>query len=116
MHVKLISTLIAIALVTGCTSMKPVELSADQLQEGISAGEVIHDGDTVKIVTADGETHKFEVTAITNENIIGNNIEVPIVNIVAVELREHSDGKSGALSVGVIAVVVLVLTAAATGL
>jgi hypothetical protein len=46
---KLLSTLIAILLVTGCTSMKPVELSPDQLQDRISAGEVIHEGDTVRI-------------------------------------------------------------------
>ena len=114
MHVKLISTLIAIALVTGCTSMKPVELSADQLQEGISAGEVIHDGDTVRIVTADGETHKFEVTAITDENIIGNNIEVAIVDIITIELKEQSDAKSGSLFVGSMAIILLALAAAAS--
>jgi uncharacterized lipoprotein YajG len=110
---KLISTLIAILLITGCTSMKPVEMSPDQLQDGISSGEVVHEGDTVRITTADGKKHKFEVTAISDERIAGNDIEILVVDIVAIELKEHSDVKSGALFVSSMAVILLAAAAAA---
>jgi hypothetical protein len=97
---RLVSTLIAIILVTGCTSMKPIELSPDQLQNRISAGELIHEGDTVRIITAEGKKHKLEVGAIADGRIIGDGIEVPIVDITAIEIKEPSEGKSTGLFIG----------------
>lgn len=57
--------------------MKPVELSRDELKDRISSGQVIHEGDTVRIVTDDGKTHEFEVTAVSDESIGGSDIDVP---------------------------------------
>lgn len=110
---KLISTLIVILILTGCTSMKPVELPPDQLQNRISAGEIINEGDKVRVVTVDGKKQKFEVTAITDKSIVGNDIEIPIVDIVAVETNQYSDVKSGTLMLGSFAVVIVGLLAAA---
>ena len=111
---KLISTLITILLVTGCTSMKPVELSPNQLHDRIAAGEVVHEGDTVRIVTADGTKYKFEITAITAERIVGNEIEVPIADIVAIELNEYSRDKTGGLTLISFVLVMLAVVAAST--
>jgi hypothetical protein len=87
---KIISTLIVILMVTGCTTLKPVELSPDQLQDRLPAGEIIQVGDSVVLTTADGNQHKFKVTSITNNYVAGKNVEVSIADIVAVGKRETS--------------------------
>ena len=112
---RLVSILIVIIIVTGCTSMNPIELSPDQLQNRISTGELIHEGDTVRITTTEGKKHKFEVSAITDGRIVGKGTEVPIVDITAVEIKDHSDGKSVGLSIGAIILILALLTPMATG-
>jgi hypothetical protein len=49
----------------------------------ISEGEVIGVGDTVKIATSNGEVYNFKVTAVTNQQILGDDIEIPIEEVVA---------------------------------
>jgi len=97
---KLISVLVAILILAGCTTMKPVEMTADQLHDRISTGSVLNEGDMVKIVTIDGNTHKFRISAITEASIIGEDIEVPIADIVAIETKEFSGGKTALLVAG----------------
>jgi len=88
------STLMIILMVTGCTTLKPVELSPDQLQDRLPAGEIIQVGDSVVLTTADGNQHKFKVTSITNNYVAGKNVEVSIADIVAVGKRETSTVKT----------------------
>jgi hypothetical protein len=104
---KLISMLIAILMVTGCTTLKPVELSPDQLQDRLPAGEIIQVGDSVEITTADGNQHKFKVTSITNGHVAGKDVEVPIADIVAVGKRETSMVKTLALVGGSVLAILL---------
>jgi len=111
---KLISMIIIILVASGCTTLKPVEMSPEQLHDRISAGEVIEVGDSVKIVTTDGETHKFKVSAITADGIAGKGIEIPIADIVAVETREFSGGKTTALAVGSGVLLYVIAAAVAT--
>jgi hypothetical protein len=106
---KLISALIVILLVTGCTTLKPVEMPPDQLQDRISTGQIVQVGDSVKLVTADGKQHKFKVTSITDHHIAGKDIEVPIADIVAVESREFSGGKTTALAGGSATIAIIVI-------
>jgi len=77
---KFISVMITIIVLSGCSSMKPVETPPDQLHERIAARDVVIQGDKVKIVTTDGKTH--------------------LADIVAIETREFSDGKIAALTGG----------------
>ena len=97
---KLIPVLIATLVASGCTTLKPVEMSPEQLHGRISTGEVIQVGDTVKIATADGEKYKFKVTSITADHVSGKDIEIPIPDILAVQTREFSGGKTAALAGG----------------
>lgn len=94
-------------LITGCTTLKHVEFSPGQLQEGIPAGGVIQVGDSVVITTADRNQHKFEVTSISDGHVAGNNIEVPIADIVAIEKRETSVAKTLALVGGSVLAILL---------
>lgn len=110
---KLVLTLIATILVTGCTSMKPIELSSDQLQNRISTGELIREGDTVRITTVEGKKQKFEVSAIDDGHVIGNGVRVPIVDITAIEIEERSDDKTAGLTMGALIAIMLAIFVAA---
>jgi len=110
---KLIPVLIAILVASGCSTLKPIEMSPERLHERISTGEIIQVGDTVRIATADGENHKFEVTSITADHITGDGIEIPIADILAVQTREFSGGKTAALAGGAALLYAIVATVAA---
>ena len=112
---KLISTLIVILIITGCTSMKPVELSPEQLQDRISAGELVNEGDKVKIVTTEGKSHQFVVTDINDTTIVGDNIEVPIVDIIALRTKEFSGGKTAGLAGGTVVLILLLASTITLG-
>jgi hypothetical protein len=110
---KLIATITAILFVGGCTTLKPVEMSPELLQQHISEGEVFEVGDYAKIVTTDGVIHKFKVTGVSADEILGKGVEVPISDIVAVETREFSGGKTTALAVGSAAILYIIAASVA---
>ena len=66
----------------------------------------------MRIVTAEGKKYKFEVAAITAERVVGNDVEVPIADIVAIELKEHSRDKTGALALISLPIVILAVLVA----
>lgn len=109
---KLILLIIVIVLGSGCTSLTPVEMSPEQLHERIAVGDVVQVGSSVRIVTADGIDHKFKVTAISDERILGKDVEVNITDIVALETREFSAGKTTVLAGSSALVAILALMAA----
>ena len=94
---KLLTLALLILFATGCTSLKPVELAPETLQEKILSGNIVNVGDRVKVVTADGVRSEFKVTAINENHILGKDIDIPIRDIVALETREFSGGKTSAL-------------------
>jgi len=109
---KLISAMVVVLILTGCSTMTPVEMTPDQLHDQISAGDVLSEGEKVKIVTVDGKTHKFKVSSITDVSIIGDDIEVPIADIIAIETKEFSGGKTAVLAGSTILVGVLLASLA----
>ncbi len=72
----------------------------EELHERISEGDIIQPGDFVKIVTSDGQRHNFEVANRTADRITGKSVEIPITDIVAIETREFSGGKTALLAAG----------------
>ena len=105
---KLISAVVVVLILSGCSTMTPVEMSPDQLHDQIFAGDVLSVGEKVKIVTVDGKTHKFKVSSITDVSIIGDDIEVPIADIIAVETKEFSGGKTAVLAGSTLLIYVLI--------
>ena len=108
--------IIAIFITTsGCTTLKPVEMSPEELQGRIAAGEIIEVGDRIKVVTSDGTVHKFEVSGISSDRVSGKDVELPVTDIIAVETREFSGGKTTALVAGGTLIYILVGIAVAVG-
>lgn len=71
----------------------------------------------MRLVTADGAVYKFRVTQIDliNGMVVGPKESVPIQDIVVVEAREVSIGKTAALTGGLVAGWVILLILAAPG-
>lgn len=90
--------LIIVFLFSGCTSLSPVELSPQVLQAKIATGEILQPGDRIKLVTVDGLHHEFRVTAISETSIEGTDINIPLEQIVALESRNFSGGKTALLA------------------
>lgn len=105
----------AVALVCGCSTMKPVEMPPEQVQQRISEGEIVEVGDTIKIATADDAVYKFKVTELTDLMIGGDGVDIPIDQVVAIETKEFSLGKTAAFAGGATVVWAIIVAAALGG-
>lgn len=92
--------LLVVLVCCGCTSLKPVEMSPETLQQQISSGELVKPGDNVRVVTTDGKRHDFDIIAIGDGLIVGESVSLAISDIVAVETRNLSVGKTALLAGG----------------
>ncbi len=108
---KFLASIMILLLFSGCTTFRPVELESRQLQEKLSAGEIIHVKDKVKIHTSDGVNHRFKVKEMSDGLIAGSKGNVRIEDIVSLEKREFSAVKT-ILLVGATVYFISVLAAA----
>ena len=67
----IIRLLVICIFLTGCTSLKPVDMNSKTLQENIRHGELIKEGDRVRVITRDGSSHILTVTAISEHMLEG---------------------------------------------
>jgi hypothetical protein len=111
----------ALLAICGCTSVRTTEVSSDRHRDQITSGELIRIGERVTITTADGMNYELSVTQITEDKVFGErtivragaedestldvvqvteteNIEIPVVEIVAIDNREVTPiGAAGAI-------------------
>jgi hypothetical protein len=100
MKSPLVLTLMAgLTVQPACTSLRPVEASPNEVQHLILDERIIEPGDRVRLVTADEAVHEFRVTEVDREQrmIVGGNERVGIDEIVAVDTREASVGRTALL-------------------
>lgn len=104
--------LLTLALLsTSCTALKTTEAPPEEVHRLIMTEDILKPGDEVKIVTTDGVVHEFRVARIDRERglVVGDGGEIPIVDIVALETREISVGRTALLAGGVAYVVLALL-------
>jgi len=95
---SIVSLAIIICVLSGCTTLRTVELPQSTVQQRIVSEDLIIPGDKVRIVTIDGKQHDFKVATVDGEYIKGNEIEIPVKDISIVEKRRISIGKTLLLS------------------
>ena len=106
-------------LTSACTTLQPIETPPEELHRQLAAGQLLEPGDRVRLVTKDEIVHKFRVSEIdvTNGLVVGHGKQVPIADIVAVETREVSVGKTallvGGLGYGILALIAITIAPAA---
>ena len=105
---KTVSVVLILIFLTGCTTFRPIESSPEPLENRIISEKVIVPGDTVKVITTDGKHHKFRVVSITEDKISGKNIELQLTDIVSLETKKFSGGKTALLVGGSGALILLV--------
>jgi hypothetical protein len=113
---------VAAFILTGCTTLRPVQSSPQTLQEDITSRSLIKAGDRVKITTANGQQYEFKVVSLEDGHIKGEGVDVQVKDVAQVEKREVSTGKTALLAggsllaaIGVAALVAILAFAKALG-
>ena len=88
----------------GCTTLKPVAGSPAELRQRIAAGGLLWPGDRVVLTTTDGTRHKVAITGVASGSVQSKHGSIPIDQIVGVQKREFSVGKSVSLALGILVV------------
>lgn len=98
---------------TACSTMNPVEMSPEEVQMKILSENILEPGKHAKIVTIDGRIHDIRVDSIDGESgtIETDSGDIPVIDIVAVETRDFSMGKTALLAAGSYAVLGLIAIA-----
>jgi hypothetical protein len=115
MNILAVSAVLISALTSSaCTTLKPTEATPEELQRELLSGTLIQPGDRVRLVTADEAVYEFRVTEldVVHGIVIGRDERVAVADIVAVETREVSMGKTalliGGVGYSVIAIILIV--------
>ena len=84
MRVLILFGLLSLA---GCISTQKIEEPPPVLRDAIRNGEVVAPGQHVSIVTMSRGELEFRVTEIDRHAIRGKDVEIPIEDIVALQIR-----------------------------
>ena len=106
---KLITSALLLLLSSACTSLMPIELAPEQLHEKILTDNIIREGDNVQIITSDGMRHEFKVTSVTQNQIIGKDNNIPILDILALSKSGVSSSKTSAFVGGTFLWILIIL-------
>lgn len=98
-----------------CSTMNPVEMSPEEVQMKITSDDILPPGKRTKIVTSDGKIWNVRVARIDADAgaIETDSGNIRIAQIVAVETRDLSIGKTALLAAGSYAVLGLIAMAVA---
>lgn len=88
---------------SACTTLQRTEATPQEVQRLILNEDLLKPGDRVKIVTADQSIYEFRIEQVDLEQelIIGADKQVRVEDIVALETRQVSVGKTALLAGGV---------------
>ncbi len=106
---KIFFTLFILLTLAACSTTKPIELAPEELQQKIISGNIVNQGDHVKIVTRDGLHHDFKVKSVSQTDISSADFSIPIDQIVALETKKFSGGKTSLLVGGTLAWIYIIL-------
>ena len=97
---------------SACTTLTPQEETPEELQRQLLSGELLQAGERVRLVTTDESVYEFRITEIDLEQglVIGGGERVPIADVIAVETRKVSAGKTALLVGGVGTSVLVIIT------
>jgi hypothetical protein len=102
----------------GCTAMLPMADNAESLRTELRSGDAVKPGDKVRVVTRDGLSRLLIVTALDQNTLKGHPegverkgtvVTLPINDIVFMEGKKISVGKTAAYTSGVTVGTVLTL-------
>ena len=105
----LVTMICVTVLLTGCTTMNPVDLATDQ-----SMASVLQPNDFVRVWMRDGRVLELKLTAIEPDALVGAEQRLPLKDVVRVEKRGFSAPRTTllvlAITASVLAALVLALS------
>jgi len=100
---RLALMVLAVALgCAGCTTLRTVPGTPEDLRARINSGQLLKPGDRVSIVTTDQITHRFVVSGVADGVIAGRTDSVPVAEVAALEKRGPDTGKTVELLGGIL--------------
>ncbi len=112
---KITAVLLVVLLTSGCSVYRSAEMTPEQVQQKVTAGELAAVGDKIRATTTGGEVHLFRVTEVTAETILGERVSVPINEVMTIETLEFSAGRTAATVGGGIALWIIILSVGLSG-
>jgi hypothetical protein len=96
----------------GCSTMQAVQVP--QTGSGPPAVQV---GDTVEVTTRAGEEHRFQVTEVTDDALVGKDMRIAYVDIANLKAARKDEAKSKSVMwvLGGVALVALLIGAGGGG-
>ena len=83
---KCFITWILMVTLTGCTTLRPIDINPPDPSQRIAAGD-LKVRDRVIIETVDWKTYEFDITAISVASIDGKQRSIPVDQIVSLKKR-----------------------------
>ncbi len=108
------SLLMLLALLpgSGCSSYQRVDVADERLHQELRAGNLVRIGEWVEVTLVDGSEHRFQVTGSDADSLRGDGIEVAVVDIAELAVRDFSPARTGALVGGISAAWLVLVTVA----
>ena len=103
--------IIFLALMSGCTSARIAD--GESVEVAVSELAV---GDTVQVLTADGNTVRFTIEAIEDNELIGDGVRIPIDNIRTLSVQHSNSGEIATVTGSVMGLILGSALLAAMGL
>ena len=94
MKLLTLNVLFLACFLAGCSSMQNLKLQPEELQEQIKQGSLLKKGDKVNVYTLSGNSYLLIVDEITETDIIGEKITIPLKDIVSIETSQFDTGDS----------------------
>ena len=87
--------MLVLLVLGGCMSVQKIDLPPEGLQDGIRNGGVVRPGDRIAVVSENQGEQVFVVTAVDQNVIRGESVEVPIEDVVTLEKRSVAPVRTG---------------------
>ena len=91
---------VAAIVVSGCVTVHKADGSPEALREAIRAGELVKPGDRVTLMTPTIGERTIRVAEVDDDFVRGENTQVPIDEIVALEKKRIDPVKTAGVVVG----------------
>ncbi len=106
---RIITMLVVVTLLPGCATL-PVSPLPEEIRWSVQVGDRVH------VVTKDGEKHRFKVTAINEDSLVGKKQVIPFDQIDTIEREDAETNKRRMwIAIGTVALIALLVSSPSGG-
>jgi hypothetical protein len=110
---SLVPGILAIINLIGSTSLKTIEVPPVKLHEQLRHENLVKVVDKVVIITEDKKQYQFVVTAISEDEFLGEDVTIAVASIIDMQTQHVNVGKTALLTSGLTGTMILIVIARA---